>query len=70
MKSALFAIALGIASMTSYAAPVVPKLPTGFSIASSSNIPSFETANRKGSTRVGGSGRSGKGSKYVGGRRK
>lgn len=29
---------------------------------------SFEAANRKGSKRVGGTGRSGKGSRYVGGR--
>ena len=37
--------------------------------AGSTTALTFEAANRKGSTRVGGSGYSGKGGRYVGGRR-
>ncbi|RYH68082.1 MAG: hypothetical protein EON54_02925 [Alcaligenaceae bacterium] len=69
MKAALFAIVLGIASLAN-ASPLPSKAPTGLGLSAASALPSFEAANRKGSTRVGGSGRSGKGGKYVGGRRK
>ena len=69
MKTALFAIALGMVSMAN-AAPLPSKATAGLSLFAASSLPSFEAANRKGSTRVGGSGKSGKGSRYVGGRRK
>ena len=39
------------------------------SFSSTINAPAFEAAGRKGSKRVGGSGKSGKGGKYVGGRK-
>ncbi|WP_169633666.1 hypothetical protein [Acidovorax sp. SRB_14] len=69
MKTALFAIALGMAGMV-HAAPLPAKVAAGMSLTSASTPASFEAANRKSSKRVGGSGKSGKGGKYVGGRRK
>lgn len=70
MKFALIAIAL--AAATSAQANLLPSAgsaATFVSGKSAASTMSFEAANRKGSKRVGGSGRSGKGGKYVGGRR-
>lgn len=70
MKLALIAIALVAA--TSAQANLLPSTGSAASFISgksTASSTSFEAANRKGSTRVGGSGRSGKGSKYVGGRK-
>lgn len=71
MKFVLIAMALAAASVSH--AGTSPDL-SGSSLLSVSGISSansvtFEAAGRKGSKRVGGSGRSGKGGKYVGGRK-
>jgi len=70
MKTALFAILLAAAAGCSNASSLA--MPGGlvFNIAGASSAPILEAANRSGSRRVGGSGRSGKGSHYVGGRRR
>lgn len=70
MKLAFIAIAL--AAVTSAQAGSLPSSgsTTSFLSGKSGGASSvFEAANRKGSHRVGGSGRSGKGGRYVGGRR-
>lgn len=68
MKAALIAIAL----YGAFAANAAPSLNTSSvgSLASELSAPSFQAANRKGSTRVGGSNSKGKGSRYIGGRRR
>lgn len=69
MKIAMLVIAL--AAATSANAGVLQAsshVGTFFSGTSVGSVMTFEAANRKGSKRVGGSGRSGKGSRYVGGR--
>lgn len=69
MKVAFFAIFLGLAGMANAGTMSTPTTSL-LSATSGAATPSFQAANRKGSTRVGGSGKSGKGSRYVGGRRK
>lgn len=67
MKAAFFAVLLAASSM-SHAAPVHGALGAEVSLAAALNAPvAFETKGRTGSKRVGGSGRSGKGGRYVGG---
>lgn len=69
MKAALFALILGASTMAS-AAPA--QTPSGANLsfsAASGQSSLFETKGRTGSTRVGGKGRSGKGGRYVGGRK-
>lgn len=71
MKFALIAMAV-LAAATSAQANLLPSAGSAAAFISGKSIASgmsFEAANRKGSTRVGGSGRSGKGGKYVGGRK-
>lgn len=71
MKLVFFAIAL--AAATASHAGATPKLSVSSALSvsgiGSATSMTFEAAGRKGSKRVGGSGRSGKGGKYVGGRR-
>lgn len=71
MKIAFLAIALAAATSTqaSDLLPATGAAGTFISGKSAGWSPSFEAANRKGSKRVGGSGRSGKGGRYVGGRK-
>lgn len=69
MKAALFSIILGVGTLANAATTTAPAGVDTF-VSASKSTPSFEAANRKGSKRVGGSGRSGKGGKYVGGRRR
>lgn len=71
MKITFLAIALA-AAVSAQAGPLHTNQGSSGSFVSgktSVSSLSFEAAGRKGSTRVGGSGRSGKGGKYVGGRR-
>ncbi|MET3373327.1 hypothetical protein ABIC89_002389 [Variovorax boronicumulans] len=70
MKTALLAILFAVAGSSSNAGSLV--MPGGlvFSVTGASSTPILEAANRSGSRRVGGGGRSGKGSHYVGGRRR
>jgi hypothetical protein len=70
MKTALFAILLAAAAGSSNAGSLA--MPGGlvFNVAGASSAPILEAANPSGSRRVGGSGRSGKGSHYVGGLRR
>lgn len=69
MKTAMLAILLTAAASSSNAGPLA--MPGGlvFNVTGASSAPILEAANRSGSRRVGGS-RSGKGSHYVGGRRR
>lgn len=70
MKIAFLAIVLAAAT-SAQAAPLTQSGGTAlFASGKSVAAPlSFEAAGRKGSTRVGGTGRSGKGGRYVGGRK-
>lgn len=70
MKTTLLAILLAAAAGGSNAGSLATPGRLGFNPAGASSAPIFEAANRSGSRRVGGSGRSGKGSHYVGGRRR
>lgn len=72
MKIAFFSIIVGISTIASNAsgATLSATLAGNFlSNVVALSPTKFEAANRKGSYRVGGTGRSGKGSRYVGGRR-
>lgn len=70
MKTTLFAILLTAAAGSSNAtSPNTPGSPS-FNATGASFAPVIEAANRSGSRRVGGRNSSGKGSHYVGGRRK
>lgn len=65
-------IAMALAAATSAQAGALPSSGSTSSFLSgktSGASTEFQAANRKGSHRVGGSGRSGKGGRYVGGRR-
>jgi hypothetical protein len=67
MKFALIALVLGFSSMGH--AGILPAASTLPSLAKAMDLDlSVQAAGRKGSHRVGGSGRSGKGGRYVGGR--
>lgn len=70
MKTAVLSILLAAAAGSSNAVSLA--LPGGlaFCVVGASSAPILEAANRSGSRRVGGSGRSGKGSHYVGGRQR
>ena len=70
MKTTLLAILLAAAAGSSNAGSLVMPGSLGFSLAGASSALVFEAANRSGSRRVGGSGRSGKGGHYVDGRRR
>ena len=70
MKTMLFAILLEAAACSSNAGSLSMPGSLGFNPAGASSAPIFETANRSGSRRVGGRNSSGKGSHYVGGRRR
>lgn len=67
MNASLVALLLSV-SGTVGAAPVETLLLPQLTSLAGITAPSIEAANRKGSHRVGGSGRSGKGGRYVGGR--
>lgn len=70
MKTTIFVILLAAATGGANAGSrTIPGMPE-FNPAGAASAPIFESANRSGSRRVGGSGRSGKGSHYVGGRRR
>lgn len=70
MKIVLVAAAILAASASALAALSAPaKTPLGNSFSAKQDSTSIQAANRKGSKRVGGTGRSGKGSRYVGGRK-
>lgn len=71
MKIAFIAIALAAAT-SAQAGELLPSQGSGSTLASGKSTASslsFEAAGRKGSKRVGGSGKSGKGGRYVGGRK-
>ncbi|WP_183020584.1 hypothetical protein [Delftia sp. UME58] len=71
MRIAFIAIALAAAT-SAQAGDLVPSKGSSSTFASGKSAASslsFEAAGRKGSTRVGGSGKSGKGGRYVGGRK-
>lgn len=70
MKIAFLAIAF-VAATSAQAAPSVHAAGTTSFVSgkSAAGAVSFEAAGRKGSKRVGGNGRSGKGGHYVGGRK-
>lgn len=70
MKTVIAAAVLLAASTAASATPSSSHH-TGIShsLSGKASAVSFEAANRKGSHRVGGSGRSGKGGRYVGGRK-
>lgn len=71
MKIAFFAIALAVAT-SAQADDLLPSQGSGAAFALGKSVASsmsFEAAGRKGSKRVGGSGKSGKGGHYVGGRK-
>lgn len=71
MKIAFLAIALAAAT-SAQAGDLLPSQGSGATFASGKSAASsmsFEAAGRKGSKRVGGSGKSGKGGHYVGGRK-
>lgn len=70
MKTTLLAFLLVAAAASSNAGSLKTPSSLGFNPAGASSTPIIEAANRSGSRRVGGSGRSGKGSHYVGGRRR
>jgi hypothetical protein len=70
MKITVLAFLLAAAASSSNAGALAVPRGMGFNPAGASSAPIFEAANRSGSRRVGGSGRSGKGSHYVGGRRR
>lgn len=70
MKTMLFAILLAAAAGSSNAGSPSTPDSLGFSPTGASSTPIFEAANRSGSRRVGGRSSSGKGSHYVGGRRR
>jgi hypothetical protein len=69
MKTMLFAILLAAAGSSNAGSLAMPGS-LGFSPTGVSSAPIFEAANRSGSRRVGGRSSSGKGSHYVGGRRR
>ena len=69
MKIALISIVFGVAGIA-HASPFQAHAQAVKSFSATSMIPSVEAANRKGSHRVGGSGRSGKGGHYAGGRKR
>jgi hypothetical protein len=68
MNTSLAALLLSVSGSLS-AAPIDASLLQQLTSSAGITAPSVEAANRKGSRRVGGSGRSGKGGRYVGGRR-
>lgn len=68
MTTSLLALLLSVSSSLT-AVPLDASVLQGLMTSSGISAPAVETANRTGSRRVGGSGRSGKGSRYVGGRR-
>ncbi|MDP9893235.1 hypothetical protein J2W32_001463 [Variovorax boronicumulans] len=70
MKTTLLAILLVAAAGGSNAGSLAMPGSLGFNPAGASSAPIFEAANRSGSRRVGGRSSSGKGSHYVGGRRR
>ncbi|QNK71828.1 hypothetical protein [Variovorax sp. PAMC26660] len=70
MKTTLLAILLAAAAGSSNAGSLAMPGSLGFSPTGASSAPIFEAANRSGSRRVGGRSSSGKGSHYVGGRRR
>lgn len=69
MKIAVLAWILAAASSAQAAPGIAQGSATSFTSGKSVAGVAFEAAGRKGSKRVGGSGRSGKGGHYVGGRR-
>jgi hypothetical protein len=69
MKTLLFAILLAAAGSSNAGSLAMPGS-LGLNPAGASFEPIFEAANRSGSRRVGGRSSSGKGSHYVGGRRR
>lgn len=71
MKTTLLAILLAAAAGNSNAGSLaMPGSLSASPAGAASSAPIFEAASRSGSRRVGGSGRSGKGSHYVGRRRR
>lgn len=70
MKTTLLAILLAAAAGSSNAGSLATPGSLGFNPTGASSAPIFEAANRSGSRRVGGHSSSGKGSHYVGGRRR
>jgi len=68
MNASLVALLLSVSGSVG-AAPVETSLRQQLASATGITAPSIEAANRNGSHRVGGSGRSGKGGRYMGGRR-
>lgn len=69
MKTVIAAAFLVAASTTASATPMLNANSGVTKFVSAASTVLFEAANRKGSHRVGGTGRSGKGSRYVGGRK-
>lgn len=70
MKLALLALALTAAVSAHAGTNVQPTTSNAhFSAKDASSVEMIQTAGRKGSKRVGGTGRSGKGGHYVGGRK-
>lgn len=72
MKLTLAAVILGAVTFTAQASPLdqLKQLVHKASFTSDGvKLPSFEVKARTGSTRVGGTNKSGKGSRYVGGRK-
>ncbi len=70
MKTVFIAAFLVAASASAFATPAMAANTVGGqSFSGKAPTLLIEAANRKGSTRVGGSGRSGKGGRYVGGRK-
>jgi hypothetical protein len=68
MNASFVALLLSVSGSVG-ATPVETSLLRQLTGSAGITAPSIEAANRKGSHRVGGSGRSGKGGRYVGGRR-
>ncbi|WP_219209778.1 hypothetical protein [Variovorax boronicumulans] len=68
MTTSLIALLLSVSGSLT-AAPLDTSLLQRLVTSSGISAPAVEAANRTGSRRVGGSGRSGKGGRYVGGRR-
>lgn len=70
MKTTVLAILFAAAAGSSTAGSLSIPGSLGFNPAGALSAPIFEAANRSGSKRVGGRSSSGKGSHYVGGRRR
>ena len=73
MRLTIAAVLLGMVTITAQATPVTDAVHLARQVALIKNAGSspltFEVKARKGSTRVGGTNKSGKGSRYVGGRK-